>query len=232
MSKNIDNQSEDILKFRPVINYVEPESEPESPNPIAEVPSGPTANDIKAQKLEVKLLADAVVTLSIGARKKLNLFTKDVRVNLDPNIDFATRQALKRQFPDKPDTFIDDETYNKALDAVRKHACNQAAKQQPTLSDINQAGKNINDGKGMDMFFNDQAKTGSLRPENMPNSQVVPPLDIMELQLELLKMLANWLWENALYPLFANIPIVKNAIPKKIFETKGFELPSFLPTVG
>lgn len=263
MSKNIDTISSNILNFRPVINFIEPETEPENPNPIPVIPPEPTGDDIRARKREVKLLADAVATLALATKKKLNLFTKDVRVNLDPKIDFAVIQALKRAFPveaaamaltvdaKSPDSetgtfnpngsnpqgsggsnaaklktsvpkesgfFISDDLYNRALDALRKHACNQATKQKPTTKSIDNARTQFLEDRGLDQFSGSDANTGALRADLLPNAMIIPFIDIQEKQINDLKILADWLWTNAIYKPISLIPGASYVLPKEIIS--------------
>ena len=228
MPKEIDTHSRDILNFRPLIEFVEPDLEPQAPNPIPEPP--PIEDDAEAAekiRLELFNLAESVDVLAAALQARIDLRAKDMKIRLDPRVDAAPIAALKRLFPEAPfqsvDTpdgpeedgfFISYDQYKACRENIRLYADEKAKKNQIKPTDVDL--KNYVAG-----FDSPEAKDGRLRPDLIPNAQLIDPLDIGKFQNYLIRILINYIWKKFIKPTFKPIGIpglgsIADALPDEL----------------
>lgn len=111
----LDTQSKDILKNRPQINFVEPELDT---TPDIRAVSEQQLEDLDSRREKIRNLADAVTKLIDVMQARVDQKAKDFVVDLDPRVDAAAVQALRRQYPDADDTQITYDQYRKAKQAL------------------------------------------------------------------------------------------------------------------
>jgi hypothetical protein len=242
MANQIDQNSDNILKFRPVIEYVEPEVQPATPNPIPTPPSDlPQPNQVNNQRTQIKNFADALNLLAAAVQAKVNMKCADVSVKLDPNVDAAIVQAMARQFPSPPASTVNPTitstsnptTNNAAIDPtvitfsqyaqvrehIRLYACNLAANAGPSADDIGNSKQNINNGiVNIGGIGTPNADKGALRPELNDKGQVVKPLDMNKFQQTIFEILVNYIWKNFVRPVLVKI------LPSEISKHLPLEL--------
>lgn len=193
MPREIDSQSRSILNFRPVIDFVEPEVEAATPNPITQPP--PIVDDFaEAEKVRLELfnLAESVDVLATAMQARIDLKAKDMAIKLDPVVDAHIIDAINRAYPDLDDETITYDMYKQCRENMRLYADAQASKNNLSEEEIAAA----SDPTGIAAIFNGAAaKDGSLRPERMPKAQLIDPINIKKFQVSLIKILANLLWK-------------------------------------
>jgi hypothetical protein len=224
MPREIDSQSRGILNFRPVIDFVEPEVESVSPNPI-EGPAPIIDDAVEAEKIRLDLfnLAESVDVLATAVQARIDLKAKDMRIKLDSNVDAAVIAAIRREFPDADDT-ISYDMYKHCRENIRRYADAQASKNRITQDMIDEATKDPNALAGG--FNTAAAKDGTMRPELMPKAQLIEPLDIDEFQNELIKILVNFIWKHFIKPTFKPIGIpglgsIADALPDELVSVSS-----------
>ncbi len=203
MARDIDERSRDILTFRPVIDFVEPDQEPEEPNPV-EVPlDEPQAEDIAARKERIRKIAKAVEVLGAAVQARVDRRAKDVKIRLDPVVDAATIQALKRQFPEdddeKPDKdySISYDRYKICRDRIRVEGERVALNATVSEEEIARAREALDRNEAnIGGFGTREATDGSLRPELEPKARIIEPIDIDEFQNLLIRILVNYIWRK------------------------------------
>lgn len=172
------DRQRDILTFRPVIRYVEPEPleddlafEPE------DVP--PTIDEARQEVQDLIDSYDATKKLAEQAQRRIDNRVKQaggVVVKLDPVKDAMVIAAMKRQFPDKEDpTKLDYECYKKCLKDL-----SAAGPTPPTVSDADiKAAK----ADPLRTAFGGSDKTaGENRPEISSPMNTVNPIDLSAFQ--------------------------------------------------
>ena len=195
MPRNIDNKSKNILTYRPTIEFVEPEQKKVSPSPILKEP----LTEPQTDKLEN--LATTVEVLGAAIQAQIDVVAKPQRIRLDPNFDAATIQAMLRVFPEKADENPMYITY----DEYRK-----------CRGDIMDEARNKLDTTVVGGFGTAEANEGGLRPELSQKAQVIKPLDVDSFQVDLIKILMNFLWKTFIRPPIAKIPFAGSVLPKEL----------------
>lgn len=195
MPREIDSSSRNILNFRPVIDFVEPEVESATPNPVA-LPSPIIDDFVEAEKVRLELfnLAESVDVLATAMQARIDLKAKDMTIKLDPLVDRAIIDSINRAYPDlESDQSITYDMYKQCRENIRLYADAQADKNNLSEEEVEAAAQ---DPTGIAAIFNSaEARDGSLRPERMPKAQLIDPIDINKFQISLLKILANLLWQ-------------------------------------
>ncbi len=202
----LDKKSKSVLTFRPKINFIEPDQEP---SPIEAEADLPSSQNVADRRQRIKKLADAVDLLAGLTQKKIDNKAKGQIIKLDPKVDIATIQSMRRTYPDSdlnPNndfTQITYQQYKRCRDNIRKYGQRVGAKAVISKDEISKAKEDFLSGKpGMGMGIGtEKATTGGLRPELDKRSQIIEPIDIDEFQDELLKILVNFLWKNFIKPI-------------------------------
>lgn len=120
MVKRLDSNDRSILEFRPSIDFVEPDQEPQAPNPITVEPETPQVEDAEAYREQVKRLAQAVNTLAAAVQARADLRAQNMVIKLDPILDADTIQAMRRQFPGENPNQITYTQYRGCREHLRK----------------------------------------------------------------------------------------------------------------
>lgn len=225
MAKDLDSQSRGLLNFRPNINFVEPDVLPATPNPVP--PPPPVIDDgAEAERIRIRLfnLADSVEILATAVQAKIDARAIEMRVKLDPRVDAAVIQAVRRHGGEDEITY---ELYKHCRDRLREYADQQASKNRITQEQIDAA------REGLDKFdagFGSlAAKNGTMRPELSPKAQLIEPLDLDKFQNLLIRILVNFIWKKFIKPTFKPIKIpglgsVADLLPDKLVKIpKSFE---------
>jgi hypothetical protein len=201
MSRRLDDFDRNILEQVPSIGFVEPDVEPATPN-AADLPPEPLQlEDLEAQRTEIKKLAKAVNALAAATQARADEKAKDMIIKLDKNVDQDAIQAMRRKFPDADPLQISYAQYRQACDDVRKRG--EALGREASISpeevqaarDEAAAAGNLA-GTRLGGFGTEFARTGQLRPELNSRGQLIPPLDLEEVQINLICILVNFIWKN------------------------------------
>jgi len=129
------NESDEILNYRPRIEYVEPDPEYFKPD-VEEVV---TIDDVRDRTQKLINGLDAVAKLADIAQKRIDQRVKNsggLTMKLDPKRDHQTIAAMKRRFPNADPSQITYDDYKKALDCLQKST---APVPQVTAADIRAA---------------------------------------------------------------------------------------------
>ena len=211
----MDTKSREILKFRPKIDFIEPEQEP---GVIEGEPAAPTVEEVADRRQRIKKLAEAVNTLAAVVQERIDKKAKDQIIRLDPGIDAAAMQAMRRTYG--VDDVITYEQYKGCKDRLRKHGEQMALKATISKEKVRKAKEDMLKGKvSIAGVGTDKAATGGLRPELDENNQVIEPLNMDEFQNELMKVLVNFLWKNFIKPILP-IPFLPNELVSVSKKTK------------
>lgn len=211
MVKRLDEDSRDILLYRPNITFIEPEVEPQPPEPLPPTPL--QIEDIQQKRQEVKQLAKAVNALATTLQARADERAKGMAIKLDPKVDATAMQAMKRLYPEDDPTQITYDQYKQCKERMRQTGEDIGKQAIITTDDIIAARDQaasvaaINDQEVAASAFNqlggwntEEAKNGMLRPETNPKLQIVKPLDMAEFQDIVIKMLVNFMWKYYIRP--------------------------------
>ena len=209
-----DRKSAQILNYRPQIQYIEPPTEPEKPNPIVE----PQKDDLESQN-KLYNLANAVNVLGAAVQARINEKSKNIKIKLNPVVDAAAISAMKRLFGDEDNQFLDNnETYitYDQYKQCRELLCNYgAAIAERTMT----SEQEISDAKellkrGLTTLDLPGSLDGGLRPELSKKANIIEPINMGEFQAELIKLLIREIWKIMIYKPFKKLPVVGSSIPK------------------
>lgn len=227
MTKNLEQDDRDILTFRPDIVFVEPEGQEGEITPIQDpIPF----EDIQNERQRLRQFAKAVNTMAAAIQARADQRAKNLVIKLDPNADADAIQAMLRRFPGAPRDEITYEQYRQVREDIRRkgEAVGRQAIIQP--QEVQQARDSLNTyvpgGYGTTL-----ANTGGLRPELDTRAQIIPPINIEELQIDLICILLNFIWKNFIKPFIINAggPIVGTAfraLPDQLCDPGGgIEIP-------
>lgn len=179
--KNNDFSSQrDILNFRPVINFVEPDQIEEEFN--QEEPAI-TLDSIKSDTDQLINDYQNIVELSTVAQTKIDARSQDLVIKLDSSADAHVIAAVQRHFGDPNKKDITYADYKECLSHIN---------QQANFSTVDQSEV---DKASQDPFRLDFGPYGanSPRPELQDNLQSIEPIDIKNFQLEQLEKLLELL---------------------------------------
>ncbi len=195
MPRELDSNSRNLLNFKPVIDFIEPDVEAATPNPV--LGPVPVIDDQAAAEVvreELFNLAESVDVLATALQARIDQKAKNMAIRLDPVVDITVIDALERAYPDSEDGIITYDMYKQCRENIRLYADAQADKNGVTDEEVDAASKDPN---GLVSLFNSPAaKDGTLRPDTSIKAQLVEPIDIKKLQISLLKILANFLWQQ------------------------------------
>ena len=210
----LDRRSKNILNFRPNINFEEPEQQE---SPIQAVEEDLTPQEVENKRIKIKNLADSVYNLARAVQLKIDNKSKDQIIILDSGMDNAVIKALRRSYPNATNfDRITYEQYKTCRDRLRDYASRVALRSSITQDEIDSARSEMQNGKFTVGGINTQEATnGGLRPELDEKNRLIEPLDMEELQGELLKALFNMLWNTFIVPILKALPFIGGAIKKK-----------------
>lgn len=210
----LDRRSKNILNFRPNINFEEPEQQE---SPIQAVEEDSTPQEIENKRIKIKNLADSVYNLARAVQLKIDNKSKDQIIILDSGMDNAVIRALRRSYPDASNfDRITYEQYKTCRDRLRDYSSRVALRSSITQDEVNSARNQMKNGKFTVGGINTEESTnGGLRPELDERNRLIEPLDMEELQGELLKALFNMLWNTFIVPILKALPFIGSAIRKK-----------------
>jgi len=212
MAKKLDEDSRDVLSYRPNIIFIEPEVEE---GPIEPISTPLQIEDIQKKRQEVKQLAKAVNVLATTLQARADERAKGMIIKLDPKVDAAAVQAIKRMHPEANPLQITYDQYKDCKERMRTAGEDIGQKAIITTDDIiaardqAAAAQAISDQEavaGIGAFNQlggwntDDVRNGWLRPEVNENLQIVPPLDIIEFQDIIIKIFVNFIWKNFIKP--------------------------------
>lgn len=196
-------QERDILTFKPDIEYEEPDVDILDEQPLEDQVS--TLEDARKAVDDLSNSYKAVEKLAELTQKRVDKKVGNYVVNLDPNVDALVVEAIRRSFPEAKDpTKITFEMYKQCLARTNNAELPQvkaedlaAAKQNPLKTDFSGFG----------------APPGMNRPEINSPAKIVEPLDMNELQQNLLKQLFELLQQF-------NIPYIEWRFKRHLFKHK------------
>lgn len=199
-------RDKDILKFKPTIEFVEPEQEPVTPNPIKLPEEDNTPQEVADRRNKIKKMADAVNKLASAVQNRIDDKAKNQIIRLDSNVDAQVMMSMMRTYPDADPNVITYDQYRNCKENLLEFGKKTA---QKVVIDPDEVDK-LRDEMLQDTFktsaFNIgglgtvESTDGRLRPELDPNANIIEPMDFNEFQNELLKILANALWSKFLKP--------------------------------
>ena len=203
MSNKLSNNDREVLEFRPNIAFVEPEVGQGFIDPI-EGTDSPQLEDIKRKRNEVTQLAIAVDTLAKLVQARADVKAQNLKVSLDSKVDQSVIQAMQRRFPGANPNEITYSQYRECKDNIRKKGIEIGRKALVQPSDD----------------FNDILKPAG-RPETNPDAQVIEPLDMQDIQINMICILLNFLWATikniAFLPLsIPGVGSLGSALPDKL----------------
>lgn len=203
MTREIDDQSRDILSFRPTIDFVEPAQEEQEI--LGRDDSPQEVEELDARNTRIKNLAKAVETLSAAVQAKVDRKAKDVVMRLDPIVDKQVIDAIKRQCPEVDDSgTIPYSCYKKCKEIICAKGLEAAEKGTTSDEEISAAREEILAGSAkIGGLGTEEAVTGGLRPELYIKNQLIEPFNVPEFQNYLIRVLVNFIWKN----------FIKKAIP-------------------
>lgn len=223
MANKLSNNDRDILSFRPDIQFIEPEIEDPIIDPLTE--DRPQIEEVEDNIKRIRNFADAVDTLAAAVQARADDKAKNMKVCLDPKVDAAIIQALRRRFGNDAVPCITYEQYRECKDLLRQYALNLGDNMLSTPDKVNNArDQAANTLSGNNSILNDDggrtttpagtasglklgglntpgARTGGLRPELDTNTQVIPPIDVDEFQINMICILVNYIWQKFIKPI-------------------------------
>lgn len=237
MVKKLDSEDRGILQFRPNIQFVEPEVEPQAPNPTQFPQERDQLEDALGELDRLRKLAQAVDTLAGAVQSRADarvIAGGGMTVSLDSSTDTDTVQAMIRAYPGEDPNRITYDQYRKCKDMLRQKGIDLAG--QGIFSsedDIRRArdeaqAAGTNAGTQLGGFNTDEAAQGLTRPELKNNFIIIPPLPIPEIQISLICILINFIWKEFVKPFIvsaAGFPVgtAFSALPNEICDP-GFDL--------
>lgn len=219
MANKLKDKDRDILSFRPNIDFVEPEIEPG----VIEGEDQVDTADIEERTRFLANYAKSVNLLAKMAQKRFDVCAEEMRVALDRKVDMATVQSMRRRFPEADPFYITYTQYRACKDSITQTGINIGKQALITPEDIAKA-KNDIDNNNFDIggFGSAGANQGGLRPELDSQLQIIPPLDIEEVNIRLICIFVNFIWKNFILPAFGGIGLpppldkIKNLLPQEI----------------
>lgn len=230
-SSVLDTKSRDILSFRPNIIFVEPDSEPGSINPVSD--ERLTFEDLQKSRDRIKQFAKAINVMAAAIQARADERAKGMVIKLDPDVDQDAIQAMRRKFPDKDPTIIPYNIYRSVKNDIRNKGIEigrqgiiQPEEVQKARDELNASGSHFIPGG----FGTDLANNGGLRPELDSRVQIIPPINIEQMQIDLICILVNFIWKNFVKPTMSGLPFpvggAMQALPDKLCDPGGgIEIP-------
>lgn len=248
MGKRLNDTDRNILEFRPDIGFIEPEVEPEEIVPRAEVPQ---LEDVENQRDQLKKFAKAIDTLASAVQAIADQKANGMKVKIDPAVDADVVQAMRRAFPDKRDkdgniieivnpTEITYNQYRDCKDKIKKKGLEIGRKPLITSDEVEKARDQLAEGAGgggrtgadaqIGGFGTPESRDGRLRPDLDERAQIIAPIDMGDLQFDLIAILVNFIWKKFIKPVILGpldkIPLVDagSLLPDKLIDVPDLGL--------
>jgi len=198
MSDKLNSFDRNILEFRPSIGFIQPEAEEQRILPIEEPIQ---LEDIQESRDRIKKLSKAVTTLAAAIQSRADQRASSMVINLDSNVDQDAIQAMRRKFPNANPNRITYAQYRQLKQDIRNKGLSIARQALIQPDDIKKAREDLTNRNFSAGDFNtEKGNTGGLRPELDPNLQIIPPINMEELQINLICILVNFIWKNFIKP--------------------------------
>lgn len=210
MSQSLSGEDRDTLTFRPTISFIEPDLQDGVIDPVAE--ESASVGEIEKKIRKVRLLADSVDILAEAVQLRADERAKNLVIKLDPRVDAAAVQAMRRYFPDADPLSITYSQYVLCREALLDEAVRIGQKPITTPLQI----LNVENTPPYEMggYGTEDSRTGGLRPELDKSAQIIEPIDLEELQINLICILINYIWKNFIRKVFPDL--IKKALPKEL----------------
>lgn len=220
MAKRLDSVDRGILQFRPNIIFVEPDAEPGVIDPVSD--DRLPFEDLQVHRARIKQFAKAVNTMAAAVQARADERAKDLIIKLDRKADQDAIQAMRRKFPDADPYAITYDQYRAVKDSIRQKGI-EIGRQGIVQPDEVQKARDELETFIPGGFGTELAETGGLRPELDTRVQIIPPIDLEEMQINLICILVNFIWKNFLKPFIvtnAGIPVglAFKALPDQICD--------------
>lgn len=181
------DKEDDILNFRPQINFVAPDHELEFGDHLEEPP--PVEEEARDRTRAVIEGLNELNKLAGLTGKRLDSRMEslgNLDMKLDPNVDAATIAAMKRAFSDKKDpTIITYDDYKKCLRHLENNASDKSAKEEKDYLDgFNQALSNptkTNFGIQRPEIINSEGAGTGIEPIDLSAFQVAAVISLFAL---------------------------------------------------
>jgi len=194
----LDSNSRDILKFRPNINFVEPDQEE---GEITALPDPSDPEEVSNERKKIKAYADALKLLAELTQGLIDDEAEGQIIELDPSVDALAIQAMRRSYPDADPNRITYEQYKLCEDSIRDHGEKIGQNAVITPDDVAKARESLLSGNvPIGGLGTEASKNGGLRPELDKKNQIVKPIDLDKFRDELIKVLINTLWKSFIKP--------------------------------
>lgn len=230
MGYRLDNLDREILEFKPHIDYVEPEQKPGEIEGVDYL----QLEDIQENRAKIKRLANAVNVLAGAVQARVDSKAKDMSIPLDSNVDQDTIQAMKRRFPDSDPTKITYQQYRECKDGLRAHGEGVAKQVLVTPDRLKKARDDVyskNSKKITPGGYNKE--NGGFRPELNNTGQIIEPMDLEKVQVDLICILVNYIWKNYIKTALTKLPPPvgppMNLLPDELCDPGlDYEIPGLL----
>ena len=190
----LDTDSRDILKFRPNINFVEPDQEE---GEIKAFPDPTPPEEIKEERKKIKAYADALRLLAELTQSLIDNEAEGQIIELDSAVDALAIQAMRRSYPDADPNRITYEQYKRCEDSIRDHGEKIGQNAVISPDDVAKAREALLSGNvPIGGLGTEASKNGGLRPELDKKNQIIKPIDLDKFRNELIKVLVNMLWKT------------------------------------
>jgi len=215
----LDTNSRDILKFRPNINFVEPDQEE---GEIKAQPDPIPFEDIIDERKKIKAYADALKLLAELTQSLIDNEAEGQIIELDSGVDALTIQAMRRSYPDADPNRIIYGQYKLCEDSIRDHGYKIGQNATITPEDVAKAREALLKNKDVPIggLGTEASKNGGLRPELDKKNQIVKPIDLDKFKDELIKVLVNMLWKSFIKPILP-LPFLPDELVKVSKSTKS-----------
>jgi len=184
--KGITTADRSALFFRPKIGFVEPEFDGKMPEGRA--PGRETPEEVEDKWDELDRIAKATSILAQALQIQIDQNSGDFYIGLDSNQDRHVIDAVGRRFPGADTDRVTYAQYRECRQGLAEKAQAFAGGVMPTQDQIKNLRKNPMNEKGALGFDlnSAEAKAGLLRPELVSENMPVEPLDLAEIQQNLL----------------------------------------------
>jgi len=214
----LDSKSKSILKFRPKIDFVEPEQEEV---PIEPIKPKVEFEEIKDRRKKIKAYANALNTLAQVVQGLIDDSADGVTIELNPGVDVAAIQSMRRTYPDALASRITYAQFKQCEDNKRKHAEEVSQKSTISQDEVAKAREDLIRNKDVPIggIGTPEAENGGLRPELDKRNQLVEPIDLDSFQDEMIKVFVNHIWKNFFLSILGLIPFASDILPDELVPT-------------
>ena len=192
MSERLEEESRELLEYRPDISFVQPDIT--SVQPLKEIEVEEDTGLDKLKKL--KNFAKNVKTIAEETQKRADKLAEGFEVELNTTTDSACIRALQRHYPGQNPLKVTYEQYLECKRHQKELMENVPDKILNPLkaSEIDKAEKALKEGNVAEFLKPVDRITAEA------DSQMIPPTDVDAVQDASLRALANTLWKNFIKP--------------------------------